>query len=184
MNEDELQKRLKQIEAANAEYPSHAFITIVSSVRIKDDEPLKDPVVHTLICSAKSPALLKKFHNFRIEDYAGSVTVEIYFKVKYIFSAILLYISRNFTHLITDPYIYMLNKEQFKLILKHKHLNVTQEDEVVKAVCLWAEGQDLRESLDQDLVEILENVNWNYVTLPCFLDLMRNFPIIRRNSSF
>ena len=35
----------------------------------------------------------------------------------------------------------MLSKDDFKLILKHKYLNVTQEDEVIKAVCLWLEGQ-------------------------------------------
>jgi hypothetical protein len=138
--EEELMRKRKQMEQANAEYPSHAFITIVSSVRITANDQLKNPLVHTLICSAKSPALLKKFTNFRIEEYDGQITVEIYFKIKYIFSAILLYISRNFTHLITDPLMYMLPKDQFKLILKHKLLNVTQEDEVVKALCVWTEG--------------------------------------------
>lgn len=67
--------------------------------------------MHTLICSAKTPALLKKFQDFRIEDYNNLLTVEIYFKIKYIYSAILLYISRNFTYLITDPMISMLPKE-------------------------------------------------------------------------
>ena len=112
------------------------------------------------------------------------MTVEIYFKVKYIFSSILLYISRNFTHLITDPALSLLPKEQFKLILKHKLLNVTQEDEVVKALCVWTEGQECRDSLDLDVMELLENVNWNYVSVPCFLDLVRNFPLVRRNEAF
>ena len=67
--------------------------------------------MHTLICSAKSPALLKKFQDFRIEDHDGEVTVEIYFKTKYVYSAILLYISRNFTFLITDPMIHLLPKD-------------------------------------------------------------------------
>jgi hypothetical protein len=55
--------------------------------------------------------MLKKFGDFRIEDYEGQVVVEIYFKIKYIFSAILLYISRNFTHLITDHSIWLLPKD-------------------------------------------------------------------------
>lgn len=81
--------------------------------------------MHTLICSAKTPALLKKFTNFKIDDYHGVITVEIYFKVKYIYSAILLYISKNFSYLITDPLISLMPKDEFKLLLKHKLLNVT-----------------------------------------------------------
>ncbi len=169
-------RRKKQIDQANSEYPSHAFITIVSSVRINSEGKLSNPLVHTLICSAKTPALLKKFCDFKIDQYDGAITVEIYFKVKYIYSAILLYISRNFTYLITDPMISLMPKDQFKLILKHKMLTVTHEDEVVKALCMWCEGQDVRANLDQDLIELIENVNWNFVSLQCILDLIRNFP--------
>ncbi len=38
--------------------------------------------------------------------------------------------------------------------------------------------------MDQDLVELLENVNWNYVSLSCLMDLIRNFPYVRRNPTF
>ena len=100
-------------------------MTIVSAVRIRSEAKLCAPNVHTLICSAKSPALLNKFENFNVEEFGGQITVEIYFKTKYIYSAILLYISRNFTYLITDVHIGKLPKEQFKLLLKHKYLNVT-----------------------------------------------------------
>jgi len=31
---------------------------------------------------------------------------------------------------------------------------------------------------------LLENVNWTYVSLQCLLDMIRNFPQIRRNSRF
>jgi hypothetical protein len=68
--------------------------------------------------------------------------VEIYFKMQHTYSAILFYISRNFTFLLTEPSIALLPKALFKLLLKHKYLNVTQEDEVVKALCLWVEGQE------------------------------------------
>ena len=175
---------MKQIEKENSEFPAHSFITIVSSVKIDARDHLSEPMVNTLICSAKTPALLKKFHDFRIEDYKNQLHVEIFLKVKYSYSAILLYISKNFTYMITDPQISLLPKEQFKLLLKHKLLNVTQEDEVIKAICMWAEGQDLRPNLDTDLSELLDNVNWNYVTLSCLLDLIRNFPYVRRNMTF
>ena len=45
------------------------------------------------------------------------------------------------THLIHEPEIRFLTKDDLKLLLKHKYLNVTQEDEVIKAICLWLEGQ-------------------------------------------
>lgn len=112
------------MELANSEFPAHSFITIVSSVRIDSNEKLSDPQVNTLICSAKTPALLRKFLDFRIEDYKNILNVEISIKVKYSYSAILLYISKNFTFLITDPHISLLPKEPFKLLLKHKMLNV------------------------------------------------------------
>ena len=46
----------------------------------------------------------------------------------------------HFTFVMNEPEIRFLSKEDFKLILRHKHLNVTQEDEVLKAICLWLEG--------------------------------------------
>jgi hypothetical protein len=96
----------------------------------------------------------------------------------------LFYISRNFTYLITEPSISLLPKALFKLLLKHKFLNVTQEDEVMKAICMWIEGQEPHAGLDEDLGELLDNVNWTYVSLQCLLDMIRNFPQIRRNSRF
>ena len=143
---------------------------------------MKEPQLHTLICSAKSPAQLRRFDNFYIEEYEGTVTVEIYFKIKYIYSSILLYISRNFTHLINDPMISLLPKEQFKLLLKHKMLNVTHEDEVVKAICGWV--GDGTNGKATELEDLLSNVNWTYVSIPCFLDLIRSYPVIRRHPSF
>jgi hypothetical protein len=140
--------------------------------------------VHTLICSAKSPALLEKIIDFDVDRHDGEVQVQIYFKIKYIYSSILLYISKNFTYLIVDPLLYLLPKDQFKLILKHKYINVTQEDEIVKALCMWTEGKEDKTLLESDLRELLENVNWNFVTLPCFLDLIKSFPVVRRHPSF
>ena len=53
---------------------------------------------------------------------------------------LLSYISKNFTFLLHEPEIRHLTKDDFKLLLRHKYLNVTQEDEVLKALCLWLEG--------------------------------------------
>ena len=56
------------------------------------------------------------------------------------YAQLLSFVSRNFTYLINDPEIRYLSKDDFKLILKHKFLNVTQEDEVIKAICNWTDG--------------------------------------------
>ena len=39
-------------------------------------------------------------------------------------------------------------------------------------------------TLQQDLDEILSNVNWDFVSLPCLLDVIRNDPTIRQNKTF
>ena len=41
-----------------------------------------------------------------------------------------------------------------------------------------------RNNLQMSLDEILMNVNWDFVTLPCLLDILRNEPIIRGNKVF
>jgi hypothetical protein len=137
-----------------------------------------------MICSGKAPALLRKVDSFFVDDYEDELPIAIYFQLKNRYSAILHYISRNFSLFITDPLISMLPKDQFKLLLKHKYLNVSHEDEIMKALCLWLEGQEPHERLEADLTELLENVHWNYVSTACFLDIMRNFAAIRRHPRF
>ena len=66
----------------------------------------------------------------------------------------------------SDPEIRHLTKDDFKLLLKHKYLNVTQEDEVVKAICLWAEGQQMMLKLPK-----YANVPKKTVKFGCNLDL-------------
>ena len=39
-------------------------------------------------------------------------------------------------------------------------------------------------NLQSDLSEILQNVNWDFVSLPCILDAIRNESILRTNSVF
>ena len=64
----------------------------------------------------------------------------LYKEKRHPFAQLLLFISKNFTYLMREPEIRLLTKDDLKLILKHKYLNVTQEDEVLKAICLWLEG--------------------------------------------
>lgn len=82
--------------------------------------------------------------NFDITKVEGdAINVSLQFHIKELHAQLLMYISKNFTFLMSEPEIRHLTKDDLKLILRHKHLNVTQEDEVLKAICLWLEGQTM-----------------------------------------
>lgn len=63
----------------------------------------------------------------------------MYLKLSEFHAQILNFLSRNFGMIFDDPDIGLLTKEELKLLLKHKYLNVTQEDQALKAVVLWAQ---------------------------------------------
>lgn len=50
--------------------------------------------------------------------------IGVYLKISHAHSEILNYISKNFASIFDDPDIGFLKKEEFKLLLKHKYLNV------------------------------------------------------------
>lgn len=121
----------------------------------------------------------------------------------------------------SDPEIGKLSKEEFKLLLKHKYLNVVKEDQVLQAVCLWIDYKlnnlspvkdsinltsyptkrnDTHESsrlntmrnanfenrpdlyeLNTAISEILHNVNWDFVSLPMLLEIIKSKQILRTN---
>ena len=66
--------------------------------------------------------------------------IGVFIRACEIHSQIMAYISKNFQHLVGDKYIHVLTKDELALLLKHKFLNVTQEDQAVHAVCLWLQG--------------------------------------------
>lgn len=127
-------------------------------------------------------------------------------KLNHTHSEILNYISRNFEHLYNDPDIGLLHKDELKLLLKHKYLNVSKEDIIVHAIVLWtqavlSQSGSFRSDDDDNpnlqttfkrqtttdlsgLSEILQFVNWDYVSLNCLLSIVRETPIIRQNPSF
>ena len=126
------------------DFPSHSFVSFLSSVNIYQDQPLSAPKLYSMICSSKAPTELLSIPNFDLRDvFDDKLDIGLQFQTKELFSQLLSFISRNFTYLINDPEIRYLSKDDFKLLLKHKYLNVTQEDEVIKGICLWTEGQNL-----------------------------------------
>lgn len=167
---------------------------------------MSEPQLNTLICSSKAPTELRRLADFHMAQYENEeLNIGVYVKLNHTHSEILNYISRNFEHVYNDPDIGLLHKDEFKLLLKHKYLNVSKEDQVVQAIVLWTQavlakstqhkGEDDNPNLRTTylkqtpsemagLSEILQFVNWDYVTLNCLLSIIRNQPIIRQNASF
>lgn len=72
-------------------------------------------------------------------------------KLQHTHSEILNYISKNFDRLYNDPDIGLLHKDEFKLLLKHKYLNVTNEDHVLESIILWTRAKlAAREIINSD----------------------------------
>jgi hypothetical protein len=100
---------------------------------------MSEPQLNSLICSGKAPTELRKLPNFDLDQYPTKqeINIGIYVKLNHTHSEILNYISRNFSQCFDDPDIGLLHKDEFKLLLKHKYLNVANEDQIVRAITLW-----------------------------------------------
>jgi hypothetical protein len=59
-------------------------------------------------------------------------------RISKVIPVILNIISKNFFMYCSDPSISLLELDDFKLLLKHKRLEVIGEDDVCTALFLWA----------------------------------------------
>ena len=132
---------IEQLNASAAKFTNHSFVSFIASVDIGEVYPVSPNKIHSMICSQKQPVHINSYDNFKLERMPdNAINVKLKFKVEELHASILLYICKNFTYLLHEPEIRHLTKDDFRLIMKHKYLNVTQEDEVLKAICLWLEG--------------------------------------------
>lgn len=61
----------------------------------------------------------------------------------------------------------------------HRKLNVKNEDEVVDALMLWIRLSKVIEPIE--LVEVLKQVNWPYVSFDKMMELFKQNPLLRHN---
>ena len=123
---EQQQERIEQLNAYAHDYPAHSIVTFLSSVNVFQDEALSPPKIHSMICSSKAPTELLSKPNFEISEVVDDkLDIGIFFQIKPLFAQLLTFISRNFTYLIGDPDIKFMSKEDLKLVLKHKYLNVS-----------------------------------------------------------
>ena len=138
--------------------------------------------------SSKSPAVISKLKCFIIEDYieheqetGERFHINLHLQVQKVLSCILYTISKNFHLLCGHPHISLLSVDEFKTLLKHKRFQVTNEDQVIKALYLWQ--LDNRNGSAQ-ISQVLSDINWNYVSVSCLAQLVQKSPKIRNNKEF
>eukprot|EP00826_Nyctotherus_ovalis_P028288 TRINITY_DN22363_c0_g1_i1.p1 TRINITY_DN22363_c0_g1~~TRINITY_DN22363_c0_g1_i1.p1 ORF type:complete len:217 (+),score=15.17 TRINITY_DN22363_c0_g1_i1:81-731(+) len=141
----------------------------------------------SLIAGSKSPVVLRRIAISELPDTGGKLSIDIYMKMNYTYSGILAFISRNFDWLHNSASLPKLNKAELLIFLKHKHLNVKREEEVLIALFIWCIL--LHDSLDknhrdENIKDLLENVRWEFISIESLLDIVNNFPLLRANKAF
>ena len=101
------QERIHDLEMANQEYPNHRLLSFVATVRLERGETLSAPKVQTMICADKQPTQLSHYVDYHKE----SLDIGVFLRICPIHSQIMVYISRNFEKLISDPKISLLSKD-------------------------------------------------------------------------
>ena len=84
-------------------------------------------------------------------------------------TTILQTISKNFYIYANDPFICLLGADDLKTMLKHKRLQVTCEDEVIRAIYIWVMDPARTQ---EEISMVVANICWNYVSLPCLFDFV------------
>ncbi|CDW77013.1 UNKNOWN [Stylonychia lemnae] len=125
----------------------------------------------------------------------SSKLIKVYFQLKHTVSAILSYISLNFGMLSRDQKLPYLSANEFQLILMHRKINVKNEDEVIDAFASWLSynilnssklssnrtGNSVTKIDEKEILEIMKQINWPYVSFDKLMDLFKNFQILRQN---
>jgi len=64
------------------------------------------------------------------------------------------------------------------LILSHRKVNVASEDEVIDCLMTWFEP-NIYSLSDENLTQIVNHVNWPYVSFDKLLSIFKTFPKLR-----
>jgi hypothetical protein len=90
-------------------------------------------VLH-LISGSKSNTIVR---SFKRDAFNQTLTCQIYFQIKYVYTGFLSYFSMNFNWLYKESEFGILSKNHFLILLKHKNLNVKREELLIVALLNW-----------------------------------------------
>lgn len=66
------------------------------------------------------------------------------------------------------------------MLISHSKLNVKSEDEVIDSIILWLANTQKRYD-EKDLIELMKQPNWPYVSFEKLVDIFKSFPVMRSN---
>ena len=85
--------------------------------------------------------------------------------------------------------VQVLSVEELALILSHRRLGVSSEDEVIDFLTIWLGGPktnfkrevtpSIRTLTDDQIMQLVYHVNWPYVSFGKLLAIFRSFPKLR-----
>ncbi len=124
---------------AEGKIPNHCILTSATFVHINqlDEEGEGTFQLASLISAAKAPTVMRVITIDELNQLGGQLSIEIYLKLEHTHSGILTFISKNFNWLYNNPHVGRLTKNQFLVLLKHKHLNIKREEDALVALCIW-----------------------------------------------
>ena len=69
--------------------------------------------------------------------------------------------------------------DDLALILSHRKINVSSEDEVIASLMTWLQV-NINKITDEQILQIVYHVNWPYVSFDKLLLIYKTFPSLRR----
>ena len=152
------------------------ILTMLSVVYIKND-------IDNMQVNVKSISLYKQFNNIfsssKLSNYEENmkkknntnINIHIYIKVCYLHSAILNFYLKNFCLFYDNIEINKLSKSTIYSIFQNKYLKATG-DQIVLALINWLKYE---KNYFYDVINILEIISWNSVSLGCMLEFLMKF---------
>lgn len=110
---------------------------------------------------------LANISDFDYQEYTeaeSTIKIQLYFKIKYIHTAVMSQLAKNFNFYHTDKGIRLLTVEHLSFLYRYDFLEVMSEDQVLVSFVSWFVENHAAVS-SEALVGILDNIRWNHITI-------------------
>mmetsp|Transcript_16696 Transcript_16696/g.14610 ORF Transcript_16696/g.14610 Transcript_16696/m.14610 type:complete len:189 (+) Transcript_16696:999-1565(+) len=154
------------------------IVSIATSVKVNDSVQYSNVKLHSIICNTKSLRTLQEIPDQYLAE-GNNLKIDIYFKLKYLYSGILTYINSNFEKICTSKNIQFLQKDDMKLIIKYQSMKSLNKDPILLSIAQWTYYNGNDDSYD--LLNGFELTDLNVKTL---VTVIRDYPNMREDISF
>jgi len=173
-------------------YTKFSLLSLLSWVRLDCEGTLQEKLASSqvrasdyplalgnmILSPSKSSLILRDLPLTLFEQLGihSNMNVEVYFTMKHTLAAVMNYITANLYQYVRDKAVGSLKAEELATLLTHRKANVRSEDEVVDAITVWINANGVRE---KEVIMILQQVNWPYVSFDRLIELFKTFPQFR-----